>query len=186
MRKSFNDIGISEAEIRAKHSEEVRFLREKLKHQEYLLEEYRQSHGSISVFFSDLKNVIEVSTPPDPIYKPLKNKTIVKHSCTVCLHITDTHYGAVQETSEVEGFGKFSPEICANRSMEFIDSVVRWVKIHRTSYTIDEAAVIVTGDLISGDIHRELSVTNAFPVPVQIVGSAKLLASQVSELSKYF
>jgi hypothetical protein len=58
--------------------------------------------------------------------------------------------------------------------------------MHRQSYRIDECAVIVTGDLISGDIHEELRVTNEFPTPVQCVKAAEILTEQITNLAPSF
>jgi hypothetical protein len=178
--------GLTEAEIRTKHSEEVQELRRQLKKQEHVLESYKQSHGGLTVLMAEMRKAIEIYTPPRVEFRELKNKTTVENPCSAVFHITDVHFGAVQNPSEIEGFGEYSPEISARRCMQYIDRAIRWVKLHRVNYKIPKAVVLVTGDLISGDIHLELMVTNAFPVPMQVVGAAKLLADQISELSKHF
>ena len=179
-------LGITEAELRTHYSEVVQDLKRKIKTQEKLLNEYKQSHGSITTLFGSMKDAITALPRGNLLYKPLKKKTKVETPCPVCLLISDTHYGAIQQNSEIEGFGEYSPEIAEARCMNFIERVIKWTDVHRTSYTIKEAYVLVLGDLISGDIHRELSVTNAFPTPVQTIRSAHLLANQLSTLSQYF
>jgi len=176
---------ISEAEIRSKHSEDTLELKRKIAIKDKEIAEYRASHGSIMALFDAIKDSI-------PVYPSEKIKYISpkiskeKPPCGVCLLICDSHYGAMQLASEVEGFGVFSPEICEQRSMRFIDEVVRWTELNRQSYHIDRAHVLVAGDLISGDIHEELRVTNAFPVTQQVVGTSRLLANQISALSPNF
>jgi len=177
--------GISDAELRLKYNEEIQDLKRKIRVTEGLLSDYKKSHGSIAVLFDAVKDAIQAL--PSPKAAPIVTaKKTVETPCGVCFLICDTHYGAVQQRSEIEGFGEYSPEICETRSMEFIRRGVNWVNVHRTAYKVDEAYVLVAGDLISGDIHLELQVTNAFPVPVQVVNSARLLAQQVSELSRHF
>jgi len=178
--------GITEGELRAKYSEVTQDLRRKIKILERELAEYKAAHGSISNLFGSIKDAICELPSVKIEYKPPKKKTKVETPCVVSLLISDTHYGAVQAKSEIEGFGEFSPEICEQRCMGFIEKVINWTEVHRTAYRIDEAEVLVAGDLISGDIHHELQVTNAFPVPVQVVRSARLLANQLSLLSRYF
>jgi hypothetical protein len=175
--------GISEAEIRSTHSEDVKELKRKLLAKDKQLNEYRASHGSITTLFDAIKDAIPIYKQGRVHYTPSPTKNT---SCGMCLLISDTHYGAIQVASEVEGFGEFSPEICEERSMRFIHEVIRWTDLNRKSYKIDTAHVLVAGDLISGDIHLELQVTNAFPVTQQVVGSANLLARQISELSRNF
>jgi hypothetical protein len=102
------------------------------------------------------------------------------------LHVTDSHYGAIQDEDEVEGFGKYSPQISRARQYGFIRDVLDWTKLHRTVYSVPEAHVLVTGDLISGDIHDELRITNAFPAPRQAVESGEILAHQVAMLAPHF
>jgi DNA repair exonuclease SbcCD nuclease subunit len=94
--------------------------------------------------------------------------------------------GAVQGASEIEGFCAYSPEIARARQLGFIRSFLEWVALHRHAYTIDTAHVLVTGDLISGDIHDDLRVTNAFPAPVQAVRAGMLLAEQVALMAPHF
>jgi len=66
------------------------------------------------------------------------------------------------------------------------DKFLNGYRLTRSHFTIDEARVIVTGDLISGDIHKELTVTNAYPTPVQVVEASKILASQLLYLAPHF
>lgn len=182
----FPEHGISEAELKLRYNEEIQDLKRKLAQSSKVLDEYRTEHGSIGVLFDSLRDAIKEIPQPRPIAWPKTSKTMVETPCGVCFLICDSHYGAVQRKSEVEGFGEYSPELCESRSMEFIRRGINWVNVHRTAYQVDTAYVLVTGDLISGDIHLELQVTNAFPAPVQTVGAARILAQQVSDLSRHF
>lgn len=175
--------GLSDKEIRGKYSEETQDLKDKLRSMELLLKDYKKAHGSISNFFNSLKDSIPIY--PQEKIKYSKPTSKVKHTIGAVLHITDTHYGAVQASSEIEGFGEYSPEICEKRCMDFIAETKNWVKAQRSAYHIPTAHVLVTGDLVSGDIQR-LTVTNAFPTPQQVIGSARILASQLSKLSEWF
>lgn len=180
------DQGISGIELRTRHNEEVRDLKRKLRSTEAILEEYKSEHGSLTTLFGAIKDSIEALPQGKIKYESPKLGKKVESPCVACFLICDTHYGAVQVASEIEGFGEFSSEICERRSMQFVDNGIRWVDVTRSGYRIDNAVVLVVGDLVSGDIHRELSVTNAFPVPVQTVRSARLLANQISRLSEHF
>lgn len=177
--------GISESEIRSQHSSDMQDLKRKLILKEKEIAEYRASHGSILTLFEAIKDAIPVYPQEKITYKPA-SPCPQKAPIGACLLICDGHYGAVQTASEIEGFGEFSPEICEKRSLKFVDEVIRWTKLNRQSYQIDRAHVLVVGDLISGDIHLELQVTNAFPVTQQVVGAARILASQISTLSTNF
>lgn len=176
--------GISDSEIRSQHAQDVQDLKRKLQAKEREISDYRASHGSISTLFDAIKDSIPVYNAEKVNYRGSPGSG--KAQVGVCLLVCDSHYGAIQNPSEIEGFGEFSPEICEKRSMKFVDEVIRWTKLNRQSYTIDNCHVLVAGDLISGDIHDELRVTNAFPVTQQVVGAARLLASQILKLSPNF
>lgn len=177
--------GISKDDLSLQHSEIVQQLKAELNEKDRQLEEYRSSHGILEVFFNRIEEAITPVKIPDKLYQSTTERR-VDSPVIACCQITDTHYGAVQVADEIEGFGEFSPEICKTRSIDFIQRLVKWVEMHRMSYQVDEIAVLITGDLISGDIHDELQRTNAFPVPVQCVQSAQLVATQISLLAANF
>jgi len=174
--------GISEEHLRAKHSEEAEELRRMLAEKDAILTSYRKEHGKLQVFFDSVKNQIKPLTPLKPaVIKKASGSPIVPVA-----HITDTHMGAVQHPHEIEGFNAFDPGICEKRSIDYIQKFIGWVEMHRTAYNIRECVVLMTGDLISGDIHDELKITNAFPSPVQVVKAAQLHAQQIGLLAAYF
>jgi len=176
--------GISKEELTFRQSEELQELRRQIAEKERILESYKKDHGQLEVFFNSLINHV---TPIDPlpcVYKPAKEK---KGSEVVAvMQISDGHMGAVQLPDEIEGFGEFNPELCRSRQLDFVGRVNKWVDRHRMAYTINKITVLVTGDLISGDIHQELQVTNAFPITVQCVEAAKVLTEQMVHLSQNF
>lgn len=176
---------ISEAEIRSKHSEDTQELKRKVASKDREIAEYRASHGSIVALFDAIKDSIPLY-PTQKIRYEMPKFSKQKPLVGVCLLICDSHYGAIQIASEIEDFGEFSTEICETRSMKFVNEVIRWTRLNRQNYQIDRAHVLVAGDLVSGDIHLELQVTNAFPVTQQVVGSARLLANQISTLAPNF
>lgn len=180
-----NRLGISEAELKTRHSEEVQDLKRKIAAEERRIEEYRAAHGSIAAMFDAMRDAIPRYEPRAVEYVAPKFATS-KPRCGMALLICDSHYGAVQRASEIEGFGEYSPEICEQRSMRFIAEVLRYTELSRRNYQIDTAHVLVAGDLISGDIHVELQVTNAFPAPQQVVGAARILASQIMMLAPHY
>lgn len=177
--------GLTGDQIREKYSEETQDLKRKIRNLEQVLRDYKKSHGSIANFFDALKENIPTYAPIKIKYSRPKNvgeKPVVGACGVIC----DTHYGAVQRANEIEGFGEYSPELCEKRSMDFIARLKNWIKCQRSAYDIPALHLLVLGDLCSGDIHQELQVTNAFPVPVQVMGSARLLASQISTASEWF
>ncbi len=178
--------GISENELKEKHGEVSTELRKQIKKLEGVLDIYRQEHGKLELFFAQVEEAIS-AIPQVPIYYHRPRKTMPgKSICAAVMHISDTHMGSVQNPDEIEGFNEYNPEICDARCMNYTESVVKWVQLHRLAYRIDELHILVTGDLISGDIHDELKITNAFPSPVQVVRAGELLARQIMFVAPHF
>lgn len=179
-------MAINESELRSKHSEEVEELHRQLNKQESILEGYKREHGKLEVFFNRVLNAIEPIRPFDNVYADFHKKSTVESNISAVMHITDSHMGAVQEADEIEMFNEFSPEICDKRNIAFAKRFIDWTNLHRSGYQIKNCHVLMTGDLISGDIHDELRVTNAFPVPEQIVRAAQSHAKQISLVAPFF
>lgn len=174
---------MNESELRSRHSEEFRELERQLKEKDVILDNYKREHGKLELFFNKIYDTIQPVVPLTNVYRP-SNRS--KSNCVAVMQISDAHMGAVQMPDEIEGFGEFNPEICEQRQMDYAQSFVNWVEMHRWSYKIDEVAILVTGDLISGDIHDELRITNAFPTPVQCVRAAEVLVKQIGYIAPHF
>ena len=168
----------------AEQSEIVQELTAQLEEKDRILEGYKKEHGKLEIFFNSLVSSVKALKPAPVIYKPKEQTGMTEIEAV--LHITDLHMGAVQESDEIEGFNEYNPEIAEARSMDFIYRFNRYTDRKRLSSDINNCSVLVTGDLISGDIHQELQVTNAFPVTVQVVRAAQVLAQQIHELSQNF
>lgn len=176
---------ISEAALRAALDEEVQHLQAIIKDRDRELQEYRKDHGKLETLFRSLRGCVEPLPATRPEYKRPRSSAHATPS-TVLLRISDGHHGAVQLASEIEGINAYSPAISRARQLGYIGDVLEWVERHRLGYPIHEAAVIVTGDMISGDIHEELRVTNAFPAPAQAVQAGEILAEQVARMAPHF
>ncbi len=166
------------------NSELVQELRRQLEEKDRILNSYKAGHGQLEVFFNSLLASVDAIKPKPIVYQPKEQK--ISATVDAVMQITDAHMGAVQEAEEIEGFGVYSPEICRSRQLNYAHRYNRWVDRQRLAYHINDISVLITGDLISGDIHQELQVTNAFPVTVQVVEAARVLAEQMVEISQNF
>jgi len=147
--------------------------------------DYKKEHGQLEQLMAEVLAAIPAIVPQAPVYKPAKTRRVETDIAAV-VHITDAHYGSVQLADEIEGYGEYSPELSRTRQFGLIRDVIQWVDIHRLGYSIPECRFLVTGDLISGDIHDELRVTNAFPAPRQAVEAGEILAKQAAMAAPYF
>ena len=178
-------VTLSEVKDRLKPSEQILALQAERDRISSSYQEYKKTHGLLEQMMDEVLACVPSISPEAVSYKPLKNRK-VEHDISVVLHVTDAHYGAIQNEDEIEGFGRYSPDISRARQFGFIKDVLDWSDLHRTVYSIPEARFLVTGDLISGDIHEELRVTNAFPAPRQAVEAGEILAKQASMMAPHF
>lgn len=92
--------------------------------------------------------------------------------------LNDIHFGA-----QVDNYWcKYSSEICAKMMRNYIDQIVAIGKTHRSENCI----VWANGDLISGNIHYQIAVSNKENLIEQITGVSELIAEFLAELSKHF
>ena len=174
---------INESELRAKHSEQSDELRRQLQEKDQVLQNYRLSHGKLELFFADLKDFIQPLTPVEPI---IREVVPGKKAQTMVLHISDGHLGSVQMPEEIEGFNEFNVEICRARQIDYVNRAIDVCEKERLAHHIPECVVLVTGDMISGDIHDELKITNEIPLPQQAIEAGNLLGQQLLLLAQRF
>ena len=153
---------LSEDELKGRHNEEKQQLQREIDQKDEALKEYRKDHGKLEVFFNRVISCINPVEPLESVYRKVKKSS---SEVSPVMHITDSHMGSVQASDEIEQFNIYNPDICDKRNIGFANGFVDWVQLHRTVYNIRNCNIIFTGDLISGDIHDESRVTNAFPVP---------------------
>lgn len=92
--------------------------------------------------------------------------------------LSDLHIG--QTFNSV--FGKYNTDIAKNRLNELIDHIISIQKTHHS----EKCYVSLQGDLISGNIHKSIQVTNRENVIEQIKIATELISSFCYELSKHF
>ncbi|PWT80211.1 MAG: hypothetical protein C5B44_05750 [Acidobacteria bacterium] len=134
-----------------------------------------------------LEQLRDAVTALDPI-PPYKYQQPAKPTNPVVavLKLSDWQIGEVISAKETEGFGRFNWAIAQQRMNTISTSFLRWVETQRHGYSIDECVLFAEGDFVSGDIHRELSVTNEFPLPVQAAKAGSLLAETVRMIAPNF
>jgi len=124
---------------------------------------------------------------PIPIAAPVAAKgTKVSAPLSAVLVLSDWHIGEYTESDNIENFNQYNWAIAQKRAYYLQKQFVNWVAVQRTATIVDELVVVVVGDMISGDIHYELQVTNEFPAPVQAVRAGVLLSKTIAELSANF
>ena len=148
------------------------------------IKQLRKRLGEQKEFYQQLSAAVRACDPPPRI--PWKSGRKSGKPVVAVLKLSDWQIGEVISAAETAGFGRFNWEIAQQRVAFILDAFLRWIETQRHGYRIDECTLLCEGDWISGDIHRELSVTNEFPVPVQAANAGKLLGDAIMRVSQHF
>lgn len=92
--------------------------------------------------------------------------------------LNDIHYGAYVDNY----WNTYNSGICREMMCKYLDRIIEIGKIHNSENCI----VWANGDLISGNIHHSIAVSNKENVIEQIVGVSELISEFLAELSKHF
>lgn len=99
-------------------------------------------------------------------------------SCDLMVSLCDIHYGA----SYKNYWGEYNPDICGAEFCRYVDQILKINEIHHA----EKCYVWMNGDLISGNNHYSIAVTNQENVIEQVCGVSEYVAEFLSELAHYF
>lgn len=122
-----------------------------------------------------IQQVVEEGNLPQLDYTPCN---IRESDSDMLVSLCDMHYGANIDNA----WNFYNSDVCRERLCKYIDEIDAIQKTHRTENCI----VWANGDMISGNIHNEITVTNKENVIEQITGVSELIAEFLAELSKRF
>lgn len=171
------------SKFEAEQSEIVQRLEAQLQEKDQVLESWKKDQGDLEIQLRAIAAQIPSMDPAPIIYTPKEGKEKIVDAV---VHFTDWHIGERQDSDEIEGINAFDFSIAEKRVNDLVHRFNRIVDRTRMSYIINNCTVLCTGDMISGDIHDELSRTNEFPVPVQVVKAAELISKAVGVLAQDF
>lgn len=92
--------------------------------------------------------------------------------------LSDLHIGQAFDSA----FGKYNTDIAEDRLRQLLNNIISIQKTHNS----EKCYVSLQGDLISGNIHKSIQVTNRENVIEQIKIATELISSFCYELSKHF
>lgn len=140
-----------------------------------IIKTYQEKTSFEDRLLSEVRDFIERS-PYRPQLKPFKEPTTrgkaTEHEMLAV--ISDAHYPEVVDPAQTFGL-RYDPDICRRRMEYLRDKIIRYGDLRRTAYPVRKLTVNVNGDMISGDIHEELEVTNAQPTSESMVKMAYML-----------
>ena len=105
---------------------------------------------------------------------------------TPVLMISDVHYGEVIDSEQVYNSNTFNRAICEQRLKHTFETAVNLLKVHFAKPDYPGIVLVLGGDMISGNLHEELMVTDEAAPLVQSYEIAKLIADGITFLADEF
>ena len=122
-----------------------------------------------------------VTIPPMP---KIKSRTSVGEKAI--LMISDAHVGEVVDVEQTRGIAQYNFDIFRRRVQYLSDKVVDLLKNKLKGYNFEEIHVAMLGDMISGNIHEELMMTNEYTVIESVHGAAIIMAQFLADMARQF
>ena len=97
---------------------------------------------------------------------------------TLLVSLNDIHYGSNIDNA----WRRYNSRICAHMFEEYLEKALYIANVHGC----EDCVVWAAGDVISGNIHRNIQVTNKENVIEQVMGASELIAEFLAELSRNF
>lgn len=102
------------------------------------------------------------------------------------LLLTDIHAGEVIASDEVLGLNEFNIAVCRDRLRRYFSAVCEVGTRWGSDTAIQGAVLNLGGDLISGDIHEELRITNELTAHEQVRFAVEEIVSGIKHLKRAF
>jgi hypothetical protein len=102
------------------------------------------------------------------------------------LMISDLHHGEVVNPSQINGVNKFNVAISHARLHKMVDTTIHLLKIISPDLNYPGIVVPLGGDMISGNIHDELAMTNEFNTMPTVLDLFGVLAEVITTLADTF
>ena len=122
----------------------------------------------------------------EPIQWLTPAKPAKKSAATLVLMLSDLHLDEVVEPSEVDGLNAYNRDIARLRLAKTIENTVKLSRHYLAGMKYDGCVVLLGGDIFSGDIHEELTETNADTMFGSVLFWAQELAGALDALASEF
>jgi len=83
-----------------------------------------------------------------------------RSAATLVVMLSDTHFDEVVNPDEMEGLNAYNRDIAVMRLQRWTQNVVKLSRNYLSGVNYDGVVLILGGDIFTGDIHEELSLTN--------------------------
>jgi len=159
---------------------EVERLKQELADTRKLLRDNARADSQTRLVIDALKEVVPARREVPPAKALKLGRLAVKTSGI--LDIGDVHYGELVTSRSTGGVAEYSPEIAKARFDYTVKEAIRLGKEHK----ISSIWVIGGGDMISGDIHDDLSRSNEVMPIEQTLECAEMMYGGLEKLCQAF
>ena len=109
-----------------------------------------------------------------------------KSAATLVVMLSDTHFDEVVNPDEMEGLNAYNREIAVQRLERWTQNVVKLARHYLAGVKYDGLVLILGGDIFTGDIHEELSITNEDTMIGSLLFWSEQLAASIDLLAAEF
>jgi len=132
------------------------------------------------------KTILDLKAqPPKPPKWTIDKKSLGQTGVPLTVW-SDWHWGEVVDPAQVNGINEYNLEIGHQRARRLVDRVVNLCKNHMVNPDYPGIVVCLGGDMLSGDIHAELSATNELPTMPVFLDLFEVLAWALETLADEF
>lgn len=175
--------GLVAGEAAEKISEAV-LLKDRVRTLEALLRDRRQDELDAEKVRSSILKL--AAQPPEPPSWLVSTKVSKQAPGVPSLFISDLHWGEVVDPSQIGGVNEYSLEIAQRRLRECVTRTIYLLKQHVVNPDFPGIVLILGGDMVTGDIHEELSATNEMEIMPTFVDLFGVLVWAISTLADQF
>jgi len=131
-----------------------------------------------------LRDDLASAEPPDWLVSP--KKVADTDPGTPTLFASDWHWGEVVDPRQINGTNDFNLEIAHRRAKALITTSVDLLKHHMVRPNYPGIVFVLGGDMMSGDIHEELEISNEVPMMPTVLDLWGVLVWCISTLADEF
>ena len=123
---------------------------------------------------------------PVPVQPPINNDSMGQHPQTMVAVLTDTHVGERVALNQMAGLNAYDLDKFNRRLSGWAIQVLNLATYRRNICDVNELVVPLLGDIISGDIHEELSRSNIDNCMIQMLSAAHVISQALMYLAPHF
>lgn len=121
---------------------------------------------------------VQSGSQPSLRYNPDDADDVESSDNDLMVSLNDIHYGA-----NVQNYWcTYNPEVCAAMMSRYLNRIIQIARTHHSENCI----VWANGDMISGNIHYQIAVSNRENLIEQVMGVSELIAQFLAALSPHF